>query len=408
MPSNDSLAESMLLDAIRAEQDRRLLTGILLIGMQSAATVRAAGEIVGPERVALLHLDRATGAAGAALSSGVANRERFLGDAPTGPERHAVVGLNVEAAKSYRLLREVVEQTAGQVEPDGVVLVAGPKKGGAEVAARVLRERFEAVELLAYRQGQRIYRATGPRPAPDVRQESSPDQPATARNAPAPEQIEAVTLRGQELRLLQDERIFARGRLDPATRMLAGAFDVPSSGTVLDLGCGGGVLGILAARLAPASEVVLVDSDPLAVDVSRRNAALNGASNVSVYLSDVLAGLPGRAFTTVIMNPPFHRGRAHDNALAERFLTEASLALQPGGSLFVVCNRFLPYERTLTTLLGPVHEVVGDRQYKVLLARRTAGPRVQSASHHPARHVPSRRFSAGHHRAHGGHDGRPA
>ena len=84
----------------------------------------------------------------------------------------------------------------------------------------------------------------------------------------------------------------------------------------------------------------------------KRSSSSPGAANVSVYLSDVLAELRDQTFDTVVLNPPFHRGRAQDPGLAERFLTEASSALRPAGRLWVVCNRFLPYERTLAQLLG--------------------------------------------------------
>src|SRR4051812_32041606 len=96
--------------------------------MQAAATVTAANGIVGAERVVLLHLDRATGA----VALGLGNLERYLGEelASLGP--FAVVGLNVEAAKSYRLLREIVGQAAAYVDEAGTVLVAGPRRGGGE------------------------------------------------------------------------------------------------------------------------------------------------------------------------------------------------------------------------------------------------------------------------------------
>src|SRR5262249_44611183 len=127
-------------------------------------------------------------------------------------------------------------------------------------------------------------------PAPSL-----PGTDTTDATIPAPAQeIETVRLRGLELRLILDGRIFARGRLDEATRVLAEAFEVPPGAAVLDLGAGNGILGILAAMLEPSSRAWLVDSDPLAVQVSRKNAALNGAMNVAVQLSDVLRDLPDR------------------------------------------------------------------------------------------------------------------
>lgn len=47
--------------------------------------------------------------------------------------------------------------------------------------------------------------------------------------------------------------------------------------SVLDLGCGTGVLAIAAARALPGARVLAVDNDPLAVAIARTNAHLNGA-----------------------------------------------------------------------------------------------------------------------------------
>ncbi len=366
MTARDGQSEALLLEALADERTRRGAASCLLIGMQSCATVGGANRLLGAEHVALLHLDRSAGGVGC----GLGNAEAFLSgrvvpESPSEPERYAVVGINVEAARNYRLLREIVGSLAARLAADGVVLAAGPKKGGAEVAATALREMFDSVTLLAYRKGHRAYRATGPR------------QPVCSSAAPTEGQagpvIEQVTVRGIELRLQQDERIFARGRLDPATALLAGCFEVPAGAAVLDLGCGGGVLGILAALLAPTSTVTLADADPLAVEVSRQNASLNGVRNVTVHLSDVLRDVPAATYDVVLMNPPFHQGRTQDVGIAHRFIAEAAAVLRPGGRLYVVCNRFLRYEPVIVQHVGPVTEVAGDTRYKVLLGRRTVG-----------------------------------
>ena len=57
---------------------------------------------------------------------------------------------------------------------------------------------------------------------------------------------------------------------------------------VLDLGCGYGVIGI-AAALAGAAHVDLVDASLLAVAATAENLAWLGLSNASVYASDVLS-----------------------------------------------------------------------------------------------------------------------
>jgi ribosomal protein L11 methyltransferase len=57
-------------------------------------------------------------------------------------------------------------------------------------------------------------------------------------------------------------------------------------GSLLDIGCGSGVLAIAAARLGFAP-VVALDRDPSALEVTRRNAAANGAE-IECRLADAL------------------------------------------------------------------------------------------------------------------------
>jgi ribosomal protein L11 methyltransferase len=67
----------------------------------------------------------------------------------------------------------------------------------------------------------------------------------------------------------------------------------PSS--LLDVGCGSGVLAVAAARLG-FSPVVAIDSESAAVDATRRNAEVNGAA-VDVRVGDALSEkLPAVAF----------------------------------------------------------------------------------------------------------------
>ena len=60
-------------------------------------------------------------------------------------------------------------------------------------------------------------------------------------------------------------------------------------GTVLDLGCGSGILSIIALLLG-AKDAVAIDIDPNAVDVAYSNLALNGlpAENYHAFAGDIL------------------------------------------------------------------------------------------------------------------------
>ncbi len=74
------------------------------------------------------------------------------------------------------------------------------------------------------------------------------------------------------------------------------------AGRVIDAGCGSGILALSAVKLG-YRQVAAFDNDPLAVDVSRENAELNGlASRVEFYVGDLVTGLAGRQAELVLAN----------------------------------------------------------------------------------------------------------
>ena len=63
---------------------------------------------------------------------------------------------------------------------------------------------------------------------------------------------------------------------------------VQKGDTVLDVGCGSGILGISAERLG-AGKVIMTDLDESAVEAAKKNVKINGAKNCEVYLKDLLS-----------------------------------------------------------------------------------------------------------------------
>ena len=70
--------------------------------------------------------------------------------------------------------------------------------------------------------------------------------------------------------------VFGTG-LHQSTRLCIGALErlVQTGGSVLDIGCGSGILSILALMLG-AKDALAVDIEPSAVDIAYENAAMNG------------------------------------------------------------------------------------------------------------------------------------
>jgi ribosomal protein L11 methyltransferase len=70
--------------------------------------------------------------------------------------------------------------------------------------------------------------------------------------------------------------------------------------TVLDMGCGTGVLGILARKLG-ASPVTCIDVDPWSEENTRENMQLNGLEDLEVILGDATA-IPDRRYQIILAN----------------------------------------------------------------------------------------------------------
>lgn len=80
------------------------------------------------------------------------------------------------------------------------------------------------------------------------------------------------------------------------TRLVIGLLEncVTPGCSVLDVGCGSGILAVCASKLG-AGECRAYDIDPVAVEVAGENAAENGCANVTAGRSDLLAGVePGK------------------------------------------------------------------------------------------------------------------
>jgi ribosomal protein L11 methyltransferase len=84
-----------------------------------------------------------------------------------------------------------------------------------------------------------------------------------------------------------------------STRLVLGFLEQAMQGgeTVLDYGCGSGILAIAAAKLG-AARVAAVDIDPLALDVARANARAN-AADVEVHAPEAL---PRAGYDLVVAN----------------------------------------------------------------------------------------------------------
>jgi 16S rRNA (guanine1207-N2)-methyltransferase len=138
--------------------------------------------------------------------------------------------------------------------------------------------------------------------------------------------------RGIQLRLTSDAGVFSRDGVDYGSRVLIEHMEIPENARVLDIGCGYGPIGLVAARLAPQGHVKLIDINERAVELARLNAEANGIHNVSFGQSDLFEAVQDESFDVILSNPPIRAGKA----VVHRLFAESIGFLKPGGTLWVI------------------------------------------------------------------------
>lgn len=183
------------------------------------------------------------------------------------------------------------------------------------------------------------------------------------------EQQITASLRGFGLTFVTDSAVFARDRVDFGSALLIEAIRLNPADTVLDLGCGYGPIGIVAAKLAPAGRIFLVDVNERAAALAARNLERNGVTNAEVRVGDGLAPVSGIGFDAVLTNPPIRAGKA----VVYSLIDQAHEALRPGGSLWVVIQtkQGAPsMKKKLRERFGNVEDVEREAGYHVFRAVR--------------------------------------
>lgn len=170
------------------------------------------------------------------------------------------------------------------------------------------------------------------------------------------------------LRLLTDRGVFNHGRLDAGTEfLLRQAPRPPSSGVLLDLGCGSGAIALAMARRSPTARVVAVDVNERARWLCAQNAATNGVTNVEVFdAAGVDRSLP---FDLIWSNPPIRIGKTALHAL----LTDWLDRLAPHGTAVFVVHKHLgsdSLQRWLTEHGWPTARIASSRGYRLLRVGR--------------------------------------
>ena len=179
-------------------------------------------------------------------------------------------------------------------------------------------------------------------------------------------------LRGKKYYFETKPGLFSKTEIDRGSRLLIEHMDIGVRDIVIDLGCGYGSIGLVAASLASAGKVYLADTDIRAVKYSRLNGELNHLHNLEVLASDGFEGLSGIIFDVVLSNPPTHLPKE----ILLEFIEGSRRQLRTGGRIYFVTEQRVKalVKREFLDKFGNYEEITSGTQHVVSLAIKQLSP----------------------------------
>ncbi|MCY7296193.1 methyltransferase [Alteromonas sp. a30] len=168
--------------------------------------------------------------------------------------------------------------------------------------------------------------------------------------------------------------VFSRAQLDIGARLLLDNLPNAGNQSVIDLGCGNGILGLTLLYQAlengtPIKKMIFVDESSMALASAYKNVEANvpkALPHCEFILSNCLEELQKEKVNLVLCNPPFHQQNTITDHVAWQMFNEAKRILHPNGELRVVANRHLQHHDKMKRLFGGFRVVASNKKFSIL------------------------------------------
>ena len=268
----------------------------------------------------------------------------------------------IRAPKTLALLEYQLHRLRPLLNPATRILVAGMMKALPAAVWKLLESLLGPVQTFPGRKKAKLM---------EVRFDPGLATPAN----PYPT---SYRLENTPYRIINHANVFSREKLDIGTRFfLQHLPEGRGAETLVDLGCGSGVLALMVLHHNPEALVHCVDESFMAVASARATleGALGKEVNARFHAAADLREFAGKSVDRVLCNPPFHQQQVVSDHIARQMFRDARRVLREGGELRVVGNRHLGYHKTLKRLFGNATLVASNRKFVILRAVRLPGAR---------------------------------
>lgn len=180
-------------------------------------------------------------------------------------------------------------------------------------------------------------------------------------------------LEGTTHTILNHANVFSRESLDIGTRFfLKHLPESESYHKIIDLGCGNGIVGLIAAEKNPEAEITFLDESFMAVQSAKENfeaafdSTLKEQRKATFETNDCLTGIEKNSADLILNNPPFHQNNAVGDEVAWNMFKRSKDVLKQKGELWVIGNRHLAYHIKLKKLFGNCETIASNKKFVIL------------------------------------------
>ncbi|TVR24539.1 MAG: methyltransferase domain-containing protein [Anaerolineaceae bacterium] len=264
------------------------------------------------------------------------------------------------ADKSREHSRGILWRAAQSLKDGGAVYIVGESQRATKTLISDAGDLLDGAQTLTYKWRHRVGVAY---------KDSAPVYPSSWGDPPPDAIRPAIYQTPQGAVTVQTQPgVFSWEALDAGTAYLLRTFDWERvrGADVLDMGCGVGIIGLMAAR--HGATVCAVDDNLLAVDCARATFDDHGIT-AEALAGDVYSALAAdRRFDFILCNPPFHRSFDVHTNVAHRIIKDAPAHLNAGGRLVLVANAFLKYDELLADFAEARTTIDEAQKYKIIEA----------------------------------------
>ena len=263
------------------------------------------------------------------------------------PPTHALLRADKSTEMNFKAMSQIFSKCAIDT-----LLIYGENNLGIKGLQKKIGREFSECECLTVGNNSRILEVKRP--------ESLPIQSLSktvSYHLAAEETVEIQSVPG----------IFGHGKIDKGTQLLLENLPDLANQKVIDIGCGAGPIAKAALQLG-AKLVSATDSSAIAIEQTEQNLRDFEEDRLDIFPA-FLAGKPAKGpYDVVLTNPPFHQQKERRLDFPNAWAKKCSQVLRYKGQLFLVANKFLPYEEALAPHFHFVEVLTEDKEFVVFRA----------------------------------------